>query len=703
MSRRAAVFVALLVVSAVAFAGAPGGVAASPSTPNKVVDFETIVAGLNTDGSLHRVRLLDDLRIYGSGDVTVIDPSSTEDVRNLLGYRAPDVETDAIRYHVSDLEGSAQFLTVSRPDKAIPLAMAVRYFLDGERHADGKDLVGQTGEVTLRFSVTNTTSKLERLRYKDAAGNRQTTLARVPVPIVAQLQLLLPPDHFTSVEAPRADVVTDPTGNKIVNWNMVMIPPIGDLTQTFTLRAHAEDFRLGPVRLVGAPVAPRSRQFLDYAEEQLAGGVDSATSLYTGAGAIGENLDKLHEGTVKLLDGMEKLFAGSQQLTAGLNKAFSGSGQLTAGLDEAASGSGQLTSGLTKLEDGSNQLTSGLGQAVAGVGRPTDAPTASIAGGLNALKDGLGQILGGLEQLGAGIPQASAQLTGLQTVAKTYGTLLQAAATACAADPDGYCSTVNFTPGVTIQGAITKAANCLSGIGVSDCAPQVPSIATVAGLLAAGLDDAVAGLGSKNNPHSLIGGTAAAIEGVSKLIAGSQTLRSGLEKAYAGSGKISAGLGLAQDGSSQLTTGLRDQAAPGSAELTAGLGKAADGSGQITGGLGKAKGGTSQVESGVYAINELGVKEIGRAANDTAIDIGQSLATLRAQDRRARTESLLYGPPSSDQARTVVGGSGVVLVLDALDGREADTVTRNIYVGIALLLLLGLALLAARRVRGAVA
>src|SRR5918912_1845529 len=110
--RRIASFVAIFLVAAFAFAGAPGHVAAAQRTPSKVFDYETIVAGLNPDGSVHRVRLLDDLRVFGRGDVTVVDPSGTNDVRNLLGYSGPDVQGDNLVYHVNDLDGSKQFLTV---------------------------------------------------------------------------------------------------------------------------------------------------------------------------------------------------------------------------------------------------------------------------------------------------------------------------------------------------------------------------------------------------------------------------------------------------------------------------------------------------------------------------------------------------------------------------------------------------------------
>ena len=131
MKKRIALLLPFALLASFAFAGVPGSQASTPSTPNKVVDFETIAGALNADGSLARVRLLDDLRMYGTGDVTVTDPDSTNGLRNLLGYSGPTaVGTNMVRYHVSNLNGSKQFLTVSTPDRNPPLAMSVGYTLN---------------------------------------------------------------------------------------------------------------------------------------------------------------------------------------------------------------------------------------------------------------------------------------------------------------------------------------------------------------------------------------------------------------------------------------------------------------------------------------------------------------------------------------------------------------------------------------------
>src|SRR5436305_387027 len=117
---------------------------------------------------------LDDLRVFGHGAVTVVDPSGTQDVRNLLGYSGPSVQGGNLVYHLSNLEGSKQFLTVSTPEKQPPLAMAVQYSIDGRR-ISGQDLVGKSGDVQITFTVHNTTAKTMNVTYKDATGTTQST------------------------------------------------------------------------------------------------------------------------------------------------------------------------------------------------------------------------------------------------------------------------------------------------------------------------------------------------------------------------------------------------------------------------------------------------------------------------------------------------------------------------------------------------
>ncbi|HEX6263049.1 MAG TPA: hypothetical protein VF097_09405 [Actinomycetota bacterium] len=804
---------AFLLFGLFAVAGAPSAVIAQTDTANKVVDYETIFASLDADGSLRSVRLVDQLRVFGEGDILVTDPAPTEDFRNLSGTGDPEVGEGTVDWPIQDLSGSAEFLTASTPAVDPPLSMVVAYYLNGEP-IDGPDLVGSGGTIDMAFDVSNTTSQSMEVTYEDGAGNTRTAIEQVPIPMVAELQMELEKERFSVVEAPGADIITDPNGNLVVRWSMVMVPPIGELTQSFTVRLDTEDFQLGPVRLTGVPVAPRDRPFLAFAEEELESGHESAASLFAGSGELSSNLEALHDGTLDLLDGMQQLFDGSKELATGLQEAASGSGrlaegageatvgsgQLTAGLGDALSGSSQITGGLTDLSKGlkrlfrgAQRLADGLPAAQAGAteialgaqaldvalaalkaglemaetggvqisagaaairdclvgggtpcsGNPSvNAIAGQIAGGAGQIETGAGQIQTGAGQIEAGAGQIQAGAGGIQGAAGTLEgacigdtgaascptvAAIAAAISAGAGDIGTGAGAIVVgaqgigvgagqivggaqsiqTGAVGIQSIVAGLAAALdqiiagaqqiegglgqaiAGIGLPSDAPDASirgglnAIRQGALQLADGMADAIAGIGDEDTPDTLLFGANAASEGADLLRAGSAQLTSGLGEAHSGSGELTAGLTQISDGAGQLASGL---------------GEASSGSSRLSKGIGDAKDGAQQIEQGVYLVNEVGVKEVSASANETAAELDRTLQFMHAQDERAANESLLYGPPSSDQAEVVVGGSGVVLTMDALDARSAESTARGIGALIALVILGGL-LLVIRGVR----
>jgi putative membrane protein len=770
---------ALSVLAMFGLAGSPSAVLAQTEEADQVLSYETVFGSLEADGTLRNVRLVSDLRIIGEGDIVVTDPTSTEDFRTLSGFSEPELSDGQATYTVEGLDGEAQFVTASTPDEPPPVSMTVTYYLNGERIA-ADDLVGQSGRVQIVFDVSNDSGEPQQLTYKDGDGNEHTFVEEVPIPMVAQLTLELPPDHFTNIEAPDAEQVVDPRGNITALWNLVLIPPIGSTVQSPEIVMDAEDFEMGAVRLVSVPVAPETREFLAFAEEEFASGEDRASGLYSGATELSDSIDELHEGTLDLVDGMERLLEGSRELTAGLGEAFSGSGELAAGLGRATAGSGELTAGLGEASAGSGELTAGIGRARSGSGR--------ITGGLGQLRGGLQRIGGGLDQLAAGLPEGQA---GAQEIAEAAAGIQQIAAslagamTSIANGANAIVAGANQIQagagqiqtgagGISAKaGGVTQMANGISatcaGIGATctgtqidelaasivDCATGTgascggggsiqaiaggiaagagsistgagqiaagagqiavgagsvqaclvgsgnpcsgnPSVSAIAGLirggamqLAAGIGDAISGVGR------LSSGVGDAISGTTRLFQGSSELTAGLGEAFAGSSELTAGLAEGAAGSARLTSGLVE-ATTGAGLLNAGLGEAAAGSGRLSEGIGEAQDGAKQIEQGVYSVNELGVKEIARGANDTAADLARSLALMEAQDERAATEAFTYGPPSSDQAETVVGGSGYVLTMDQLDGRQEDSTARAIAVGVGFLALIGMGILGAR-------
>jgi putative membrane protein len=727
-------------------AGVPGPVVAQTDEPTTVIDYETVFASLDSDGAPRNVRLVDTIRVSGEGDVVVTDPTSTEDFRVLSGFQSPEVGDGEVTYTIEDLSGTEEFVTASTPDVEPRVSMRVIYYLDGEL-VEAEDVVGQTGRVTIEFDVTNDTGAPTELTYKDAAGEEQSFTQEVPVPMVAQLQMELPGDRVTNIFAPEAEMITDPQGDISVLWNMVMVPPIGSTVQSPMLMMDAEDFELGAIRLLAVPVAPVEREFLNFAEEEFQGGVDKASGLYEGATELSSSIEELHDGTLDLLDGMQQLLDGAQELAAGLVEAFTGSGKLTAGLGEAGAGSGELTAGLFEAQSGSGRITGGLGDLKGGLkqigggldllseGLPAGQAgaediseaadgiqqiAAGLASNLGTLATGAGSIATGAAQIQAGAGQIQTGATGIQTIAGSVGPPLQAASGLCNADPD--CATIvtamltahaclvgascGGNPTISqiagsintgagqisagagqivgganaIQAGASAIAACLTG-GGTPCSGN-PSVSAIAGLIEAGALE-------------LAQGVADALDGLGQLTAGVDEAIDGSKRLFAGSQELTAGLGEAVEGGQKLTAGL-GEAASGSGQLTAGLGEAASGSDRLAEGIGEAKGGAGLIEQGVYSVNELGVKEIARNANDTVSELARSLALMKAQDKRANEEALTYGPPSSDQARTVVGGSGVVLTMDQLDNRSTESAARGIGAAVGFLALVALGLLGAR-------
>jgi putative membrane protein len=728
------------------FAGVPGPVVAQTDEPTTVIDYETVFASLDSDGAPRNVRLVDTIRVSGEGDVVVTDPTSTEDFRVLSGFQSPEVGDGEVIYTIEDLSGTEEFVTASTPDVAPPVSMRVVYYLDGEL-VEAEDVVGQTGRVTIQFDVTNDTGASTELTYKDAAGDERSFTQEVPVPMVAQLQMELPGDRVTNIFAPEAEKITDPQGDITLQWSMVMVPPIGSTVQSPMLMMDAEDFELGPIRLLAVPVAPVEREFLNFAEEEFQGGVDKASGLYEGATELSSSIEELHDGTLDLLDGMQRLLDGAQELAAGLAEAFTGSGKLTAGLGEAVAGSGELTAGLFEAQSGSGRITGGLGDLKGGLkqigggldllseGLPAGQAgaediseaadgiqqiAAGLASNLGTLAAGAGSIATGATQIQAGAGQIQTGATGIQTIAGNVGPPLQTASGLCNEDPD--CTTIvtamltahaclvgascggnptisqiagsiNTGAGQISAGAgqIVSGANaiqaganaiaaCLTGPG-TPCSGN-PSVSAIAGLIEAGALELALGI-------------AEALDGLGQLSAGVDEAIDGSKRLFAGSQDLTAGLGEAVEGGQKLTAGL-GEAASGSGELTAGLGEAASGSDRLAEGIGEAEKGAGQIEQGVYSVNELGVKEIARNANETVSELARSLALMKAQDQRANEEALTYGPPSSDQAETVVGGSGVVLTMDQLDNRNTESAARGIGAAVGFLALVGLGLLGAR-------
>ena len=95
-----------------------------------VTNQETVQAHLDASGTVKDARVYEQLAMQGKGSVTVSDPVSTRNLRNLDGFGGFDVRNDRL-VGTFDVDGERRLRTVSDFGKALPLK--VRVDLHAER------------------------------------------------------------------------------------------------------------------------------------------------------------------------------------------------------------------------------------------------------------------------------------------------------------------------------------------------------------------------------------------------------------------------------------------------------------------------------------------------------------------------------------------------------------------------------------------
>ena len=82
---------------------------------------------------------------------------------------------------------------------------------------------GMSGEITVTYTLTNTTAEQTELTYEDADGQPQTSEQPVFVPFQGSLTATLA-DDAELVDAPDAMLATDEQGRTVARWNISLFP-----------------------------------------------------------------------------------------------------------------------------------------------------------------------------------------------------------------------------------------------------------------------------------------------------------------------------------------------------------------------------------------------------------------------------------------------------------------------------------------------
>lgn len=455
---------ALALVPLLVTAGSPA-LAAQGDGDVAVTNTETVQAQLSPTGAFQGARVYEQLALTGHGSATVENPVSTKGLRNLDGFGGFEV-VDGRTVATLEVDGERRERTVSTFDQDLPLTVDVVYELDGERVQPGA-VVGRSGTLEVRYTVTNTTGRTQDVTYDDGTGATATASAETVVPMIGQLVTVLP-SSFTDVRSDEAGLAGDGRGGTRLQFQMTLFPPIGSATAEFGWTAQVRDGVVPPATLTAMPVSPLDHPSFKGGAGSYQAGADKGVALTEAGLQLDDGVLQLRDGAAELLAGLLLLRDGATELSAGLN------GEAAPGADQLADGARQLDDGLAQAQAKAPQLLDGLAQVDAGLAQ-VDAGLATMYGAVGALPDQAQALHDGIARLRAGIGSTTTPDTLLAGVDQLRQQVGVAAPSALATMAKGVYNVSATEPGAyqKLGCAITVVGHVRDGVaaGADPCYP----------------------------------------------------------------------------------------------------------------------------------------------------------------------------------------------------------------------------------------
>jgi len=662
---------AAVVASGMAAFGAPGAYAAGTVSGDvDITNTETVQVLMGADGTIDAQRVYEQLVLKGSGKVDIANPVSAKGLRNLDGFGGFDERDGQMRVNTT-VDGVKKYRSVSDFTEKLPLKISINYELDGKK-VKPQDVVGKSGTLTVKYTVTNVTGQQQDVTYQDGEGNEQSSSENVVIPMVGSLSTVLP-SNFTEVRSAEANAAGDGRGGTQLSFTMTLIPPIGSDTATFGYTAKVKDATIPKASMSALPVNPLESPSFKGGAASYQGGAETGQELTAGATEIDANVLKLRDGASDLVAGLMQLQDGAGQLSAGLNN------DAAPGADQLARGADQLDVGAAKLSKGAGDLSDGLGQAAAG-GPALLQGLADLKAGAEKIDDGLsslnGLVVPNLNKISDGATALISAVNGpLATNLDNIVTYSEDASAAVSASPTmdaGEKATILQALGGIKQTAEGVKANLQSVTPDTGFMYGLGAIKSGADQLAAGVD-AQTSAPAAGTDGTLKNGIARVIGGLDQVLGKGGQLATGLSQLSSGAKQLKGGTGDLKNGTGQLKAG--------SQKLAGGLADAASGSGRLAAGLNEAADKAPALPDGADRLSEEGMSQLIEAGNNTAMDYGLKYALIEAGAERAG-DAQPYGSPEGAVALTAYKFE--------IAGAD-DTGSKNVTRGIAAIVLMAAA------------
>ena len=622
----------------------------SPQPP--LVNEQLVTATLAPNGLPQSTELINRIVATNLPTESVTATTSTTDLRYLDRSGKPVVSGNTVTYPVGGT-GQTAVATQVTFTKPLPVALHAEYATEGagDKGIDPTTVAGMSGDMRVRYTVTNTSVTKQQISYTDAGGNERTVEQPVFSPFVGTMIATLEPG-IALKDAGTAVVSTNQEGRTTLLWNLVLYPPLGNYQQDLTYRVSSSSLQVPAVKLEVVPVSNDQDPAVGFSAKLLSDSVAGNTKL-------AEGLTQLDNSTADLANGAAKLVEAQAQAAAATKSAYTGSKGI-------ATGTESLAAGLTTLSGGLDQLagSKGLPAAVTAAGQLADAVNAIVAG-VGAAGDGPIPIP----------PPDPKKITLVQAsrAAQKSAQALKLATASAATDADDAVTAID-TALAALCVPVTNPAGCtaLATAKVKATSAKAKSLGIAA--LLGELDNLLLA--------KITAGLIQVSEGLKSLSTASPGVYEGLELLQAKLGEAATATAALAEGADSATTGS-EQLVGYTDELAVGLGKLTAGSDKIlAGNEGLAKGASELQSQGTQTILDGVVTSSSQPALASAY--------LTAASKKAGASAPFPAPE---------GATSRVAFVYALDPPPPTPTTSPALIGIGLVALVALGIVVVRRIR----
>ena len=540
---------------------------------SKTIKDETVYVIADANGNTQKVIVSDWLK-NNLKNGTINDVSELNSIVNVKGDETYTQNGSACTWNANGADISYQGTT----DKALPVNVKVRYYLDGNEMTP-EEIKGKSGHVIIRFEYENTTKRTVKVDGKDE---------EMQVPFAALSGVILDDDRFSEIKASNARLFNDGSRTVVVG---VAFPGLQEslkidkekfeIPESLEIEADVTDFSLGmTVTAVTDEIFAKLGSF----------DISSLDNFSDSMGQLNDAMKQLTDGSGALSDGLAQLLEKSGELEAGVGKLADGSSELKKGIKAADEGAGKISAGAGSISEGAGQLQAGAASLNEGLGQLKD--------GTDALCTGTAQLDAGLDQLKTGLDTLSANNDALMAGAlEVFNVMLSSASDQLKGSGAEVPALTVENYSAVLEGVEEKLTQAAALYKTSD--PATSAVYTKKAEAVSGLK---ASLDSYNTFYTGLGtytaGVAASANGAAQVKAGSEALVNGADAVKNGAVELKAGSELLANGLSTLKTGS-DELKTGADALKDGTGKLYDGAEALNGGLEQLKSNIPALKNGV--------------------------------------------------------------------------------------------------------